>query len=140
MGDKGGTQETDCVPSTSSRPTLSCVTRKRVKHNRKTKSDTDAAKGPSPNPTEGNRDYVTPSTSRTMTRRAPTNPHSADLDSETVPIPKGILRQRPVREGNPVPEFVNRLVVEPLPNSFDADNDNDAEHPVQLPPNPETAR
>ena len=122
------------------RTTVSCVTRKRVKHNRKTKSYSDEAKSPSSNPTEGNRDDVAPSTSRTMTRRAPTNPHRADLESETVPIPKGIIRQRPVRGGKPIPEFVNRSVVDRLPNSFDAENDNDAEHPVQLPPNLETAR
>ena len=123
MSAKGGNRETDCVPSTSSRTTLSCVTRERVKHNRKIKSDTDEAKGPPPNPSE-----------------APTNPYSADSESETVPIPESIIRQRPVRGGNPVPEIVNRPVVDPLPNSFDSENDNDAEHPVQLPSNPETTR
>ena len=93
MSAKAGDRETDCVPSTHSQTTLGCATRRRrVKHDKRTKSDTDEA------------------------------------------------RRRPVRGGNPQPDIVDQPVADPLPNSFDAENDNDAAHPVQLTPNPETAR
>ena len=89
---KGGDRETDCDPSTHSQTTLGCATRRRAKHDQRTRYDTDAAK------------------------------------------------RRPVRGGNPTPDIVDRPVVDPLPNSFDTENDNDTAHAVQLTPNPETAR
>ena len=138
------------------------MTRKRANHNRKNKSDTDPVKGPLPNPFDvenGNdvahRDLdsldvetrtstMQPPPTRMMARRA--YPQASDLESVTVPLPQGAIlepegtpgqRQR-VGGGNPIPEVVNRPVVDLLPNSLDVENGNDDEHLMQLTTNPDS--